>query len=138
MKTIKTSTGVEIKIYSTGKELEISRYTEFQKYIALESGLGSDLDSLKSRFQRIEAFIQEDKKQDALTEVKNALRTCSNAINYVSYYQLAFACLVAEIGGQPQTDCTESGLKTVLEKLGATGLTEQDLEDAVDDVKKKS
>lgn len=137
MKTIKTQSGGVIKIYESARELTIERYTDFQKYLAIQSGMGSDMQSCIARVSRLEAYLLDDKKEDCLTEVEN-LKNCLNAVfSGVGYYTIAFAVLVAEINGKPCRDLTLSGYQSVISELKEMGISQGQVEDEVEDVKKK-
>lgn len=138
MKLVTTDNGTEISIYGSAKELPITRYTELQKYLAMESGIGSNIEAINMHYLRLKALIEEDKKTDAIMENENALLALRTLLNGVSYYGLAFGCLVARIGAEMCEDISEEGLFSTIEKLKVSGLTQGALEDAVEEVKKKS
>lgn len=137
MKCLIAPNGTKIEFYSSMDELTIRRYTYFQKYLALESGIGSNIESILSRCNKIRAYCEEDKKKDAVQEVENLKEACLSIINGVPYNTLAFACLVATIGGQLAKDVTESGLHTTVEQLTELDILNSQIEDTVSDVKKK-
>lgn len=138
MKIVTTEGGAEIKLYSSAKEMPISRYIEFQKQVTIESGVGASIEAINSRFSRIKAFLEEGQIDNAMLENENALQACFSALSGVSYYTLAFACLVAEIGGELRDDTTQAGLEATVAKLRATDVKQQEIEDAVEEIKKKS
>ena len=51
---------------------------------------------------------------------------------------MAFAVLVAEIGGQAQQDTTLEGLQMVVARLSELDFTYAEIEDEVESLKKKS
>ena|ERR1700761_5198603 len=138
MKIINTQKGIEIKIYSSGSELPIDRYMQFQKYLILESSIGSDVTKINERYQRISAFIQEGKLEDALRENENALIAIRTALSGVHYTSMAFACLCKEVGKECAEDISEEGLQRTVELIQASGITAGDLDSAVEEIKKKS
>jgi hypothetical protein len=138
MRSVTTDKGVEIKFYSSAKECSIDRYTEFQKYLLIESGIGSTCEDISRRFQNIDLLITSEKYSEAKTENENAFYALNSVLNGISYTSVAFACLVACIGQEMATDLSEDGLFATAEKIKQSGLTQQDLEDYIDDVKKKS
>lgn len=137
MKLLQTKEKINVEFYSSEDELSILRYTKLQKYLALEAGVGSDIKAISTRCDRIDAFIEENKLNDAKEEVNNLKLACLSVVNGVGYYTLAFACLVATVGGQVADDLTESGLLTTVEKLHKLSLTQSEIKEIVDDVKKK-
>ena len=137
MRLIKCKNGTIVKIYSSAKEISAQRYSDLQKYLLLESSTGSTADSIKLRLDRIKAFIEESQLPNALLEIEMAQISLNNAINNVSYYNMAFAVLVAEIGGKTVLDTTEDGLQNTLRQLIELEVTIGDIEEVVDEVKKK-
>lgn len=137
MRILTSDKGVKITFYASAKECPIDRYIEFQKYLIIESGIGSSISDVSLRYSKIKAFIEEGKLQDALIENENAFKCVNSALNGVSYMSIAFACLVATMGGEICEDLTEEGLQLVAEKIKTCGLTQQNLEDSIEDVKKK-
>jgi hypothetical protein len=133
MKLIKTSNGTEIKIYSSSKELSITRYTEFQKYLVIEAST----EALLVKIKRSKAYVEEGKYPFALIELENSINCLNAVLNGVGIYTYAFCCLVAEIGGKTVLDTTEDGLQNTLRKLIELEVTIGDIEEVVDEVKKK-
>ena len=61
----------------------------------------------------------------------------NNAINNVSYYNMAFAVLVAEIGEKAAFDISEDGLQSTIQQLMALDIEHGVIVDEVDLSKKK-
>lgn len=137
MKSIKSKSGVVIKIYSSASECEMIRYKELQKYLILESCIGDSFSSLEQRLLKLKALIEEGKNRDAILETENAIRGILSVKNGVSYTSMAFACLVAEIGGQVAKDISYEGLQVLSEQIEGLQLTFEELSSALDEVKKK-
>ena len=134
MRTIKTKSGIEVKIFSSAAELSIKRYNTFQKYLIIESSV----EPLLVKLERSKAFIEEGKKDEGLIELKNSILCLNAVISGVGYYTYAFACLVAEIGNKPYSDITESGLDMVLDRLNEIEITYGEVVEVNETLKKKS
>lgn len=152
MKKLTTKSGSEIKLYSSAKELSIARYSEFQKYLAIDAGGVSGL-SLSS--QRIKAFIEEQQYEDAINESNNLNLRINDVLNGISYVCTAFAILVAEIGLKVPLlpflgrfspcrikkivceDISEDGLLQLIKILKSLDFTYSFVEEEVDILKKK-
>ena len=137
MRLIKCKNGTIVKIYSSAKEISAQRYSDLQKYLLLESSTGSTADSIKLRLDRIKAFIEESQLPNALLEIEMAQISLNNAINNVSYYNMAFAVLVAEICGKAAFDISEDGLQSTIQQLMALDIEHGVIVDEVDLSKKK-
>ena len=129
MKIITTKSGVEIKIFSSAKEMSIGRYSDFQKYLTTPD--------LQTSLLRIKAFNQEGKAEDIDIEVNNAIEALLNLQSGIGVYTLPFACIVAEISGKVANDTTIDGLNTIVEQLKALDITQYDIEMSVEELKKK-
>lgn len=133
MKILKTRSGVEIKIYSSAKELTIARYSEFQKYLAMESSV----ESLEVKLRRAKAFIEEGQLDNTVKELDNAILSVKTILSGVSYLTYSFAILVAEIGLKVYSDITVEGLNAVISILKGFDLSMGVIEEEVGYVKKK-
>ena len=69
MKTI-TVKGKVIKLYDSIDEMPITNFQKYNKYILLDAGLGSDVDSVDQHIVNIAKLINTDKKK-AMQELQN-------------------------------------------------------------------
>lgn len=127
------SNGKIIKIFSSAKEMPIRRYNDFQRFIIEEVNLETLCLSLK----RTKAFIQEAKYDESEIEVTNSLDILSDLFKGVSLASRCFAVLIYEIDGELISDITDEGLNRTLKILEEIGLTQFDIENAIEEVKKK-
>jgi hypothetical protein len=133
MKTI-TINQRPVKLYSSIKELPIGLSKKMQNYLLQASGIGSSIEDIDERLSRIMVFIGSDKREDAMEEAKNLRYALFSAISEMDYKSPAFACLVHSIDEREVTDRSIEGLNEVIEKL--EGITESDIADTLEDVKK--
>lgn len=117
--------------------MPIKRYNEYQKHAIVKSGIGSTPDDIDARYAKVAAFINEDKKQDALKEIENTRFALLSAINNVNYDSYCFACFVHSIDGVLYDDLSDDGLDFLLTKLAEAEITQLDIETAIEEVKKK-
>jgi len=117
----------EIKIYSSPKEMPIGRYSDFQKYLAMDS-------SIVSKMEKAKAYLQEGNLDAVEAEINNVISGCLSLENSLVIGSYAFVVLVAEIGGKPCNDTTIEGLTDTLSKLN---ISQQDAESYISIVKKK-
>lgn len=105
-----------IKIYDSIDELPILRFHKYNKYLLVDSGVGSDLEDADGRFVRAIKYVKTDPDL-AVKELQN-LRQLLHLINTtLNPKHLAFATLVVEIDGKPVTDLSDSGLQETLRIL---------------------
>lgn len=124
------------------KELSAGRYLEFIKYLIRDAGIGSDYNDVFKRFSKLHNFIDNDKKEHSLRELNNLYQTFFLIIAGLSPKHFAFAINVSSIKfpGIPektQKDYSENSLQETIDNLDAAGVTQGDIEEWLEDVKKK-
>ena len=126
----------EIKIYSSAKEMPIGRYSDFQKYLIQDIGI----EGLFSILNRAKSFSQEGMNKECEIEIDNANKAILSLKDGLPITSYCFAVLVAEIGlKQPLicNDTTIEGLNHTISLLEKLNITQKEIEDAIEEVKKK-
>lgn len=136
MRSIETPQGKFI-IQESIKELPIDRYSEFQKYIIQDAGIGSTIEDVYKHSEKIDVFLSTDKIQEAINERANQHFNFFFMLNKINIRHLSFAVLVDSINDQPILDYSETNLLKVCERIGKLGLTHEGLCSILEDVKKK-
>ena len=127
METIKKGKH-EIVIFDDPECLPADNYYRFNKYLLLESSLGSSLqDFADKHLNPLFVLVSNDKKAEAITQINNLRQLFYMTLSEINVSQLAFACLVHSIDGKKVEDYSESGLKDISHQIGAIGLTQQEL-----------
>jgi len=127
METIKKGQHT-ITVYDDPECLPVDNYYRFNKYLLLDSSLGSSLEEFSTKhLNSLYVLIQNDKKQEAITQVNNLRQLFFQTINEVNVSQLAFTCLVHSIDGRKVEDYSESGLKAIRDEIGKIGFTQDEL-----------
>lgn len=137
MNLITAADGTRVYVYGDSKECPSKRYSRLQKYLVMDAGIGSDLESISSHFTRLYGFIGEAMTDTALKECENLHMNFFAVLNEMNFRSLAFAIIVASINDEPQTDISDEGLKRLLERVDSLELSQGTIETAVDEVKKK-
>ena len=106
--------------YDSIEELPINRFQAFNKWLMLESGIGSDHNAINQRLNNIAQFVNLDKKDEALKEVANLSQAISFVIGELSPDLNAFICLCDSIDGRKVNDLTDEGIKGYVEILSKT------------------
>lgn len=136
MQEVSTGQG-KFLICDSPKELTIDRYTEFQKYIIQDSGIGSTIEDVYKHFNKIDAFLSVDKIAEAITERTNQHFNFYMMLNSISITDRSFALLVESIDGILISDYSEHGLKSIGDKLAKLRLRRSKMEEILEEVKKK-
>jgi hypothetical protein len=138
MRIVKTASGKEFKLRESPKELPINRFTIHQKYLIQASGIGSTMGDITRHLSTLDRFIAAGKLSEAAQERHNLQINIYLSLNQININSLAFAVLVDEVDGTPVSDYSEEGLQRIATQLGEAGLTQEQLSDILEDVKKNS
>ena len=140
MKTIHCTTlfhkSVEVRLFSSIKELTIARYHEFQKLVMQDMGVGSTMESVNKHLSMLNTLLINEKYQEAkleATNLHNNFYMMTEKINILSYCFMAF---VHSINGVEVTDLSEEGVKEKINYLISRGLKVGQVEDVVEEIKK--
>lgn len=115
MKEIATN-GHIIKLYDSIDEMPIVNFQKYNKFILIDSGLGSDIDSVDSHLVNLAKLIKTDKAK-ASRELQNLRQTMHMIVSGISPKYLAFAALIHSIDGEVITELSDDNLKSALNKL---------------------
>ena len=116
MKTVKIKNRI-IKLYDSIDELPIVNFQKYNKCILIDSGLGSDVDSVDSHIVNIAKFINSDDKKQAMLELQNMRQNLHMIVSNVSPKHLAFAALIHSIDGKEQKDLSDNHLQELIDEL---------------------
>lgn len=105
-----------VEIYDSIDELPINRFQRYNKYLLIDSGVGSDLQDVLDHIDRAKIYIKSNPSM-AITELDNMKQAVYLVSEQISPKYMAFAVLVSKIDGQPMDDLTDAGLQRVLEIL---------------------
>ena len=113
-----TIKGHVIKLYDSIDELPIVNFQKYNKCILIDSGLGSDVDSVDGHIVNIARFINSGDKKQAMLELQNMRQNLHMIISNVSPKHLAFAALIHSIDGKEQKDLSDNHLQELIDYLG--------------------
>lgn len=106
----------EIKLYDSIDEMPICNFQKYNKYILLDSGIGSDIDDVDSHLIRISKLVKTDSAK-ALQELQNMRQNMHMIVSNISPKYLAFAALIHSVDGKKIEDLSDDTLKRVLEEI---------------------
>ena len=133
MRTAKVN-GHKVEIFDSIDELNIRRFQKYNKYMLIDSGVGSDLQDIIDHIEKAKIYIKAN-PQLAYVELENMKQAMYLATEEISPKYMAFAVLVNKIDDVPADDLTDAGLKRVLDALSDVKKTWIDR--VIDLVKKK-
>lgn len=105
-----------VEIYDSIDELPIQRFQKYNKYMLIDSGVGSDLQDVLNHIDRAKIYIKSNPAM-AATELDNMRQSIYLLVDELSPKHMAFAALVHKIDGEEMNDISDAGLKRVLEIL---------------------
>ena len=116
MRIEKLKNGTTIELYESIEELPLKRFHKYNKFILIDSGIGSDLNDINGHISRTEQMISHDPRM-ALKELENLRQCIFLIVNETSPRHLAFAALIHSVNGKVVTDISDEGLKRVLDMV---------------------
>ena len=108
----------KIKLYDSIDEMPIINFQKYNKCVLIDSGLGSDVDSVDSHIVNIAKYINKGDKKNAMQELQNMRQNMHMVVSNVSPKNLAFAALIHSIDGKEQKDLSDAHLKEIIDDLG--------------------
>jgi hypothetical protein len=127
-----------VVFYDSIDELPMPRLHKWQKYIFFDSNIGGTAeDAARHAIAIREANARGDKDRVAKLTM-NLEQSLRFAVSNMNPKSLAYASMIHSINGVPQTDITEYGLETTLQKVLGHGVTWGMVKATVNLLKKKS
>ena len=130
--------GVVLEMYDSIDEMPITRFQEYNRFLLIDAGIGSDMDSISKHIGRLNRFIDKDEKENAKQELNNYFQNLLFVIEHTSPEMSAFCSLVVSVNGHPYNDLSEEGVQRLKNKLSRKGLTIGKVRQFLNEIKKKS
>lgn len=106
-----------VRVYDSIDEMPIVNFQKYNKYLLIDSGIGSDADDIDAHIVKIAKFIKANNNKKALQELQNMRQNMYMMNNEISPKYLAFAALIHSIDGKEVNDLSDDGLKKLLQDL---------------------
>lgn len=106
-----------VQVYDSIDEMPIVNFQKYNKYLLIDSGIGSDADDIDSHIVRIAKYIKSGDNKKALQELQNMRQNIYMVNSEISPKYLAFAALIHSIDGKEVNDLSDEGLKKLLQDL---------------------
>lgn len=106
----------KLKLYDSIDEMPIVNFQKYNKYVLIDSGLGSDIDSVDNHLVNLAKLIKTDKAK-ATQELQNLRQTMHLIVNKISPKYLAFAALIHSVDDNIVTDLSDDNLRKILNEL---------------------
>lgn len=115
MKTIELKK-YKLELYDSIDEMPIVNFQKYNKYVLIDSGLGSDIDSVDAHLINLAKLIKTDSAK-ASQELQNLRQNMHMIVSGISPKYLAFAALIHSVNGEKVTDLSDDNLKSILDKI---------------------
>ena len=106
-----------VRVYDSIDEMPIVNFQKYNKYLLIDSGIGSDADDIDAHIVKIAKYIKSNNNKKALQELQNMRQNMYMVNNEISPKYLAFAALIHSIDGKEVNDLSDDGLKKLLQDL---------------------
>ena len=106
-----------VRVYDSIDEMPIINFQKYNKYLLIDSGIGSDADDIDAHIIKIAKFIKANNSKKALQELQNMRQNMYMVNSEISPKYLAFAALIHSIDGKEVNDLSDEGLKKLLQDL---------------------
>ncbi len=136
MTEVKINDKTTIAMYSSIKELPIELSKKFNYYLLQDAGIGNTIEDVDDHLARLYVFINSDKKNEAIEELKNLRFNLFSMISNWDYKSISFGCLIKSVNGEPVTDHSSEGITALIDRLSKEGLTGIMSQPVLEEVKK--
>ena len=109
----------EVRLYDSIDEMPIVNFQKYNKYLLIDSGIGSDADDVDRHIIRVAKLIKAGDSKKAMQELQNMRQNMHMVNSEISPKYLAFAALVHSIDGKEITDLSDENLKAVLDQINS-------------------
>ena len=106
-----------VRVYDSIDEMPIINFQKYNKYLLIDSGIGSDADDIDAHIIKIAKFIKANNSKKALQELQNMRQNMYMVNSEISPKYLAFTALIHSIDGKEVNDLSDDGLKKLLQDL---------------------
>lgn len=130
--------GSRVIIYDSIEEMPILRYRDFNKYLMIDAGVGSDLESVISHTSTMERFAGKKDFNRLVKEFNNFRQALLFIVTGVSPKYDCFCCLVKELNGKEYpNELSRDDIEEIKEELNNKGLSFKKVKGLISDIKKK-
>lgn len=123
-------------MYTSITEIPIGNFQDYNRFIAIEAGIGSTMEDVDNHLGRIYQYVKKNDRKNLLVELQNYRQNLAFVVSKTSPGMLAFGPLVAKVNGKEWEDRSEEGYNRLLSLLASKGFPYGLISKAVAVVKK--
>ncbi len=132
-----TFNGNFLKMHDSIDEMPITTFQTYNRFLLIDAGIGSDMESIGRHISRITRYIQSGDDENAIKELVNYQQNLLYVIEFTSPEMMAFGALIHSVNGRVLNGLTDEEIKDVLKELSRRGLTVGKVRGFLDHIKKK-
>ena len=125
----------KVELFEAIDEMPITRYMEHNKYILIDSGIGSNLSDIDRNIDKAMSYVNAKDKENGLKQLMLLKQSLYFVMSGQDPSLMAFACLISSIDGNPVTDLSPDNLERIIDKFKSK-LTPKNVREILEDVKK--
>lgn len=115
--------GHTLEMYDSITELPITRYQEYNRYVMIDSGIGSDMNDADGHILTLRRLVAAGKMEEADTQLVNMRQNLAFVVSNTSPRMNSFVPLIATMNGRPVSDLSPENVQKLLAELDRKGLT---------------
>jgi hypothetical protein len=132
----KLSKNYEVKLFSSIKELPITRKHELNKLVAQKIDIGDNPSDIARHLKALYKYVMGGYNNEAILELKNMHNNMFYAIEGIDIDCYCFAAMIHSVDGKEFTDLSLEGSKAMADWVTSSTMTNGEVEEIVIDVKK--
>lgn len=137
MKKVNINRRLKLVLYDGINEMPMGNFREFNRFVMLDAGLGSDIQDIDNKFAAVIKFIMQGKKEEGAKELINTRQAIALVLNGTNLKQMSFVPFIHTLNGERVTDLSEEGAREVLRKMELAMVSQGWLIDMLGGLKKK-
>lgn len=115
--------GKKVEMWDSIDELPIRRFHKFNKYMLVDSGIGSDLNDIDTHIYKVMKFIEMDDKDNARLQLENMRQSLYMISQENNIRHLSFITLIKSLDGVDVTDLSDENIKRLSEIFNKKSVT---------------
>ena len=125
----------KVLLYSDIEELPAWRFSKFNKFVLIDSQIGSTIQDVDQRFQNLYLIAKNEDMAKMKAEINNLRQSIHFTLTETNTKMMSFISLIYSIDGKEFNDLSEEGIQRMSEKL--KDLPVIALKKTTEDIKKK-
>lgn len=109
--------GHSIELYDSIDEMPIKRFNLYQRFVMIDSGIGSTLQDFDQHLAKALMYHQKGESEKFSNQIENIRQLYMFIIQGTSPKMSTFATLIHKLNGKVIEDLSESGIEKILTKL---------------------